>query len=76
MENGNHYRVKHSMVFNEIKMCYSTMLKFYNEVEQMKSAVVGGGSGVNEVSPDVDFFIIYLGGGLMRRRRYFILINI
>ena len=46
MDNGNHYRVKNSMVFHEVKLTYAKMQKFYNDIQEMKSkmAEIGGDS--------------------------------
>ncbi len=55
-ENGNHYRVKNSMIFHEVKHCYAQMQSLYNDVHQMKTQMATFGA---------DSFMTGLMGNLM-----------
>ena len=55
-ENGNHYRVKNSMIFHEVKLCYAKMQSLYNDVHQMKTQMATVGA---------DSFMAGLMGNLM-----------
>jgi len=56
MENGNHYLVKNSMIFHEVKLCYAKMRSLYNDVHQMKTQMATFGA---------DSFMAGLMGNLM-----------